>query len=188
MIYLVLFWTFFKIGLFTFGGEYAMLPLIISEVQAHNWLEIADLVNFVAVSESTPGPFAINISTYVGMQTAGIFGAVCSTVGVVTPSFIIIVIVAHFFTKFRQNAIVQGVLSGLKPSAIGLIAAAVISIGLTVFFPNGYTISIFSSKEFWCSFVIFISMLVLIFIKNTPILIILFSAVLGVVVGYLFNL
>lgn len=74
MIYLELFWTFFKIGAFTFGGGYAMLPLIQAEVESHGWMASADLVNFVAVSESTPGPFAVNISTYVGTELAGIPG------------------------------------------------------------------------------------------------------------------
>ena len=76
MIYLELFWTFFKIGAFTFGGGYAMLPLIQAEVESHGWMASADLVNFVAVSESTPGPFAVNISTYVGTELAGIPGGI----------------------------------------------------------------------------------------------------------------
>ena len=186
MIYLILFWTFFKIGLFTFGGGYAMLPLIMAEVESHGWLEIADLVNFVAVSESTPGPFAINISTYIGMRTAGLLGAVCSTTGVVLPSFLIILIVARFYMRFRQNTSVQGVLSGLKPSAIGLIAAAVISIGAAVFFPSGFSQNVFTTPDFWISAGIFLAMLVLIFIKNVPILVIVISAVLGIVVNVIF--
>ena len=78
MIYLVLFWTFLKVGAFTFGGGYAMLPLIEDEVISHGWLTEQEIVNFIAVSESTPGPFAVNISTYVGMQAGGLFGAFCA--------------------------------------------------------------------------------------------------------------
>ena len=100
MIFLELFWTFFKIGAFTFGGGYAMLPLIQESVSAKGWLAMEELVDFVAVSESTPGPFAINIATYVGMETGGVFGAVCATLGVVMPSFIVILIVARFYQKF----------------------------------------------------------------------------------------
>ena len=81
MIYLDLFWTFFKIGAFTFGGGYAMIPLIQSEVTSHGWMTAEEVVNFVAVSESTPGPFAVNASTYVGAQTAGLPGAFCATLG-----------------------------------------------------------------------------------------------------------
>ena len=186
MIYLILFWTFFKIGLFTFGGGYAMLPLIMAEVESHGWLEIADLVNFVAVSESTPGPFAINISTYIGMKTAGLFGAVCATTGVVMPSVLIILIVARFYMRFRQNVAVQGGLSGLKPSAIGLIAAAVVSLGAAVFFPAGFSQNVFTTPDFWISAGIFVSMLVFIFFINKPILVIVISAVLGIVANVVF--
>ena len=87
MIFWELFWTFFQIGAFTFGGGYAMLPLIQSEVASHGWMTDTQLVDFVAVSESTPGPFAVNISTYVGMVTGGPLGAACATLGVVLPSF-----------------------------------------------------------------------------------------------------
>ena len=133
MIYLELFWTFFKIGLFTFGGGYAMLPLIQSEVLSHQWMSTADMINFIAVSESTPGPFAVNISSYVGRITAGIGGAACATAGVVLPSFLVILIVAGFYTKFRKSRIVEGALSGLRPAVIGLIAAALLSLGREVF-------------------------------------------------------
>lgn len=133
MIWLELFLTFLKIGAFTFGGGYAMIPLIQSEVVSRNWMTDADLVNFIAVSESTPGPFAINISTYVGMEAGGLLGAFCATFGVVLPSFIIIILVAKCFAAFSENRFVKGVLSGLRPAVVGLISAAVISVGETVF-------------------------------------------------------
>ena len=94
MLYLELFLTFFKIGLFTIGGGYAMLPLIQADVQAKGWMTAEELVNFIAVSESTPGPFAVNVSTYVGAELAGLPGAFCATLGVVLPSFLIILLVA----------------------------------------------------------------------------------------------
>ena len=106
MIYLELFLTFLKIGAFTFGGGYAMLPLIQDEVESHGWLSATELVDFIAVSESTPGPFAVNISTFVGMRTAGFFGAFCSTFGVVLPSFLIILIVARCYDKVRESRVV----------------------------------------------------------------------------------
>ena len=140
MIFLNLFLTFFKIGAFTFGGGYAMLPLIQAEVISKGWIEQDLLVNFIAVAESTPGPFAINTATYIGSEMGGsfgawgsIFGAFCATLGVVLPSFIIILIVAQFFEKFKESKGVKGVMSGLKPAVVGLIGAAVISIGKTVF-------------------------------------------------------
>ncbi len=184
MILLELFLTFFKIGAFTFGGGYAMLPLIQAEVEAKQWMAQADLINFIAVSESTPGPFAINISTYVGNEMGGIPGAVCATLGVVMPSFIIILIVAHCYEKFKTNRIVAGCMSGLKPAAIGLIGAAVISIGMTVFFPAGLSTTVFSSSEFYISLVIFAVMAVLAFKKVHPIIIICISAVVGILTGF----
>ena len=94
MIFLELFLTFLMIGAFTFGGGYAMLPLIQEEVAAKGWIDAASLVDFVAVSESTPGPFAINMATYVGSEMGGVLGAACATLGVVLPSFVIFLIVA----------------------------------------------------------------------------------------------
>ena len=137
MILLQLFWTFFKIGAFTFGGGYAMLPLIQAEVAAHGWMDAEELINFVAVSESTPGPFAVNISTFVGLRLVGIPGAICATLGVALPSFIIILIVAKCFQRFKNSALVQGCMSGLRPAVVGLIATALLSVGQTVFFPDG---------------------------------------------------
>ena len=103
MIYLELFLTFFMIGAFTFGGGYAMLPLMQEQVVA-KWghiISAEEIIDFIAVSESTPGPFAINMATYVGSEVGGIFGAVCATLGVVVPSFVVILIVAKCYDKFR---------------------------------------------------------------------------------------
>ncbi len=188
MIYLQLFLTFFKVGAFTFGGGYAMLPLIQAEIEAHGWLESAELVNFIAVSESTPGPFAINISTYAGMEVAGFFGAVCATLGVVLPSFIIILIVAQFYEKFKKSFAVSSCMSGLKPAVIGLIASALISVGKTVFFASGFDINVFTTAAFWVSLGIFIVMAVLSFKKVHPIIIICISALVGIAAGYGLNL
>jgi len=149
MIYLRLFWTFFKIGLFTFGGGYAMLPLIQSEVLSKGWLTNEELINFIAISESTPGAFAINISTYIGSQVGGVFGSFCATLGVVVPSFVIIIIIANFYKKFKESKTVNGMLSGLRPCAIGLIGAAVITLGQEVFFSDGLLLSVFTDFFFW---------------------------------------
>ncbi len=189
MIYFELFYTFFLIGAFTFGGGYAMLPLIQAEVERKGWLPAEHIVNFIAVSESTPGPFAINISTYVGNQLGGIFGAVCATLGVVLPSFIIILIVARCYDAFRHSTAVKGAMSGLKPAAIGLIGAAVFSIGRTVFFHDTFTLAVFTELPFYLSLLLFSVMAFLTFkIKLHPILIICISAAVGIVAGYLLNL
>lgn len=185
MIYFSLLWTFLKIGAFTFGGGYAMLPLIRDAVLAHGWLAETEIVNFIAVSESTPGPFAINISTYVGTEVAGFFGAVCATLGVVLPSFIIILCVARFYRKFKESKIVSGCMSGLKPAVIGLIASTVISIGKTVFFPSGISIQVLLTPTVYVSLGIFAVMLLLAFKKVHPILIICMSAAVGIAAGYI---
>lgn len=184
MIYLELFWMFFKIGLFTFGGGYAMLPFIQQEVVSKGWMTLEEVTNFVAVSESTPGPFAINISTYIGMEKASIPGALCATFGVVLPSFIVILVVAKFFLAFKNNRYITGVMSGIKPAAIGLIGAAALSIFNGVFVNGWQGFSRFTDYTFIYSSVVFIACLILVFNKKSPILAIGLSAVAGVVAGY----
>ena len=195
MTYLELFLTFFMIGIVTFGGGYAMLPMIQEEV-ARRWGDIIPsetIVNFVAVSESTPGPFAINMATYVGSAVGGheagfgmaVFGAFCATMGVVLPSFIVILIVAKCYDKFRQSRVISGCMSGLKPAVVGLIGGAVLNVLMTVFFPAGWTLAVFTGPAFYISLGIFAVMLVLAFKKVHPILLICISAVVGIVVGYL---
>lgn len=185
MIYLELLWTFLKIGAFTFGGGYAMLPLIQEEVIAHGWMDTKSLIDFIAVSESTPGPFAVNIATYVGAEVGGIFGSFCATLGVVLPSFVIILIVAKCFERFNKSKIIKGCMSGLKPAVVGLIGAAVISVGLTVFVPNGFSGTILTDFTFYMTLTTFLLSAVLAFKKVHPILIICLSALLGITFGVL---
>ena len=183
MICLELFVTFFKIGLFTIGGGYAMLPLIQADVQAHGWMTAEELVNFIAVSESTPGPFAVNVSTYVGAELAGLPGAFCATLGVVLPSFLIILLVARFYAAFRSSAIISGAMSGLRPAVIGMIGAAAVSVGQTVFAPDG--VQALAGYPLACSLAIFVLMAFLTHRKLHPIAIILLSALLGIAAGCL---
>ena len=195
MIFLELFWTFFKIGAFTVGGGYAMLPLIQEQVVSHGWLSEEAIVNFIAVSESTPGPFAINIATYVGSQVGGgeyggnlwftILGSFFATLGVV------ILLVAKFYQQFKNSHTVKGLMTGLKPAAIGLIASAVVSMALTVFLPSGFSLGIFKSIELYLSAAIFAICVTLVFYKRKkipPVLIICIAAVLGIATGYIFKL
>lgn len=184
MIYFLLFYTFFKIGLFTIGGGYAMLPLIQAEVVANGWMKNEEIVNFIAVSESTPGPFAINTATYIGSELGGILGSAMATLGVVLPSFIIILLVAKCFEKFKENKTVKGCMSGLKPAVIGLIGSAIVSIGKTVFFPNGITLDVFKDIMTYVSLGIFALMSFLAIKKKThPIIIICLSAAIGITAG-----
>ena len=128
LLYLDLFFTFFKIGLFTIGGGYAMIPLLQNELVSKGWATLEEIINFIAISESTPGPFAINMSTFVGVKMGGVVGSVLTTSGVVLPSFIIILIIAKYFYNFKDNFYVQGGLYGLRPAVIGLLCSSVFSI------------------------------------------------------------
>ena len=186
MIYFQLFYTFFTIGLFTFGGGYAMLPLIQERVVANGWMDVSQIIDFIAVSESTPGPFAINIATYVGTEMGGVLGAVCATLGVVLPSFIVILIVARCYEKFKTSRMVAGAMTGLRPVVIGLIGSAVLSMASEVFFSAGISLAVMTSYWFIVSLVIAVLALVLVFkCKAHPIVIILLSAALGIAAGYL---
>ena len=193
MIFLILFLTFFKIGAFTFGGGYAMLPFIQQEVLKHQWVPESDLINFIAISESTPGPFAVNMATYIGSQVGGdygvwgsILGSACATLGVVVPSFIVILIVARFYEKYKQSRIVKGCMSGLKPAVVGLIGAAILSVVAEVLFPAGVSATAFTSPDFYVSLGIFALTCTLAFRKKVhPIWLILLSAAIGIGWGYL---
>ena len=185
MIYLELFLVFLKIGAFTFGGGYAMIALIRAELLAREWLSEAEIVDFIAISESTPGPLAVNAATYVGAQVAGPLGAFLATLGVVLPSFLIILIVARCYVGMQRSRIVKGCMSGIKPAVIGMIAAAAVSIAGTVFFKDGFTLAALSEPAFYVSLGIFAVSLLLALRKTHPILIILLSAAVGVLTGYL---
>lgn len=124
MLYLRLFWEFFKTGLFAVGGGMATLPFLYSMSDATGWFTHAQLADMIAVSESTPGPIGVNMATYVGFSTAGIPGAVVATLGLITPSVIIILIIAKVLAAFRQNKTVDAAFYGLRPCSVGLIAAA----------------------------------------------------------------
>lgn len=184
MILIELFLTFMKIGAFTFGGGYAMIAMMQSEAERHGWLTEEELVDFVALSESTPGPLAVNMATFVGSRTGGIFGAVCATLGVVLPSFIIILIVARCYDRFKNSKTVNGAMSGLKPAVVGMIATAFLSVARTVFFPSGLQTAVFTTPGFWLFLGIFVLCAVLVFKKVHPIKLIVLAAVIGIGAGY----
>ena len=128
MTYLILFWEFFKTGLFAVGGGMATLPFLKDIGERTGWYTYTDLMNMLAVSESTPGPIGINMATYVGFTVAGVPGAVIATLGEVTPSIIVILIVATILQSFRQNRYVDRAFYGLRPASTGLIGAACIAV------------------------------------------------------------
>ena len=126
MLYLQLFYTFFKIGLFGFGGGYAMLSMIQGEVVTrYGWLTSQEFTDIVAISQMTPGPIGINSATYVGFTATGsVWGSIIATLAVVLPSFILMLAISKFFLKYQKHPVVEAVFSGLRPAVVGLLAAA----------------------------------------------------------------
>ena len=192
--YLILFWTFFKIGLFTIGGGYAMIPMINDEVISREWLTESELLDFMGISESTPGPFAINIATFVGMNEGGVLGALCSTLGVILPSLIIIIIISKIISLFLKNKYVGYALTGVRPVVVGLILAVALSLVITGMTGISKITNIISEWNINNISISAIIIMVVIFILsrfkklNKPVLLILISAVLGIVLYGLIGL
>ncbi len=185
MIYLTLFLEFLKMGALTFGGGYAMIPFIEETVISHGWMSTEQLIDFIAVSESTPGAFAVNISTYIGISVGGVFGACCATLGLVLPPFVITLIIAKFYARYRENIVVRGVMLGLKSTVVGLIGATVVSVGFEILFGEHMTTAVFGSANFYITLLIFAVMLfLLLYRKLSPVIIVLLSAAAGIVFGY----
>ena len=179
-ILIELYLIFAKIGLFTIGGGYAMIPLITQEITRRNWLSLEGVIDIIAISEMTPGPFAINSATFIGVQQTGLLGGAAATLGVITPSFIIVVLIARYFAKVKDHQIEQAVLSGLRPAVIGLIASSAFMIIRNAFFPHAVGSWLHGIN--WRSIAIFIIALVSIFkFKIHPALMIILSAALGIV-------
>lgn len=134
MVYVQLFLEFFKTGLFAIGGGLATLPFLKQIALRHTWFSVSQLTDMIAVSESTPGPIGINMSTYAGFHAAGVPGAIVSTLSLVLPSYIVILIVSHFLEKFKDSPLVQHVFYGIRPATAGLIAGAMFEVFLMSLF------------------------------------------------------
>ena len=184
MIYLELFLTFLEIGAFSFGGGYGMISLIREKVLMYGWLTEKELLNMIAVAESTPGPIAVNMATFVGSAQGGILGSILATLGVVLPSFIIILLVAALIRNLLKYAAVKAFLGGIRPSVVGLILATAITMFLTTvigFERIGDTLSLDIKGIIIFAILVSIALVgKLVFKKNaSPILMILISAGLG---------
>lgn len=189
MIFLELFITFFLIGLLTFGGGYAMIPMIQDQVVSKGWIDSNALTNFIAISECTPGPFAVNIATFIGSNVGGPLGAVCATIGVTLPSFIIIILVAFIMNKIIKTKVVQGALAGIRPVVVSLILSTAIIFFIKVIFYQGnavYSTNISFDLKAFTLFIILLSFIVIYKAKQkkslNPILLLVLSAVLGIII------
>ncbi len=160
MIYLQLFLSFLQIGMFSFGGGYAAMPLIQGQVvTTHGWLSMAEFNDLVTISQMTPGPIAVNSATFVGIKIAGIPGALVATLGCILPSCIIVMMVARLYLKYRDMAVLQGILTSLRPAVVAMIASAGISILITAFWGSQDAIALAETK--WSLIAIFIICLAL---------------------------
>lgn len=138
MSYLDLFWSFFQIGMLSFGGGMAAIPLISQQVVTkHGWLTMTEFTDLVTIAEMTPGPIAVNSSTFVGIRVGGILGAVVATAGCILPACILVSLLAKLYLKYRDMTYIQGTLSGLRPAIVALIASAGVSIFLLAVAPDG---------------------------------------------------
>ncbi|MDD4807253.1 MAG: chromate transporter [Oscillospiraceae bacterium] len=131
MIYWKLLWSFLQVGLFSFGGGYGILPVIQQQVVTENhWLTMQEFTDVITISQMTPGPIALNASTFVGMRMAGVLGAILATFGCIFPTAVLALIVGHYYYKYRSLTLVQGIFSGLRPAVVSLIASS----GLAILF------------------------------------------------------
>ena len=184
MIYLELFLNFLKIGVVSFGGGYGMIPLIQETVVTKGWLSQEQILNFIAVSESTPGPIAINMATFIGSSQGGILGSFIATLGIVLPSFVIILIIASLAKNLMKLAGVKATLNGIRPTIVGMIFATFVTMFISTIFGIKTIESVFTFD--WKGLVIFAVVVIiavaykLIRKKSlSPIILIIFSGGLG---------
>lgn len=183
MNFLNLFWSFFQIGLFSFGGGMAAMPLIQNQVvDLHHWLTMTEFTDLITIAEMTPGPIAINSATFVGMRIAGLSGALIATVGCILPSAIIVSTLAWLYNKYKNLAVIQGILSGLRPAVVALISSAGVSIFiLAVWGENGFSFD--KSSINYISIVLFLcAVFILRKWKTNPIFVMLGTGAVGSII------
>lgn len=178
MIYLKLFIEFFRIGLFSFGGGYAMIPLISDVIVKNSWMIQEEFTQIIGIAEMTPGPIAVNSATFVGHKVAGIGGSVSATLGVAMPSLLLILFVSKIFFKYSDHRITQSIFKGIRPVIAGLILSSAIVVGKNVLFTEHLTLNSFQVETFVITLILFIIAMVK---KVHPI----FLIVLGGLLGYL---
>ena len=175
MIYLKLFVSFLQIGLFSFGGGYAAMPLIQEQiVNIHGWLSMSEFTDLITISQMTPGPIAINSATFVGIKIAGIPGAAVATFGCILPSCIIVTLIAKIYLKYRNVTVFQSVLDSLRPAVVAMIASAGVSILVSAFWENTEKIGITNIN--WEMLIIFLICITLLKkIKMSPVMVMLLA-------------
>ncbi|MGI6000979.1 chromate transporter [Lachnoclostridium sp. An131] len=183
MIYLQLFLSFLQIGLFSFGGGYAAMPLIQSQVvTAHGWLSMSEFTDLITISQMTPGPIAINSATFVGIKIAGLPGALVATIGCILPSCILVTLIAGLYLKYQNVNALQSVLNSLRPAVVAMIASAGISILVTAFW-GSETHAVLAETN-WTLVIIFaVCILLLRKFKMNPIWVMLLAGIMNAAVS-----
>ncbi len=184
MILLRLFWEFFKTGLFSVGGGMATIPFLYDMSDKTGWFTHGELADMIAISESTPGPIGVNMSSYVGFQLSGIVGAIIATLGFIAPSILIIILVSRFLQRFSGSRTVESAFYGLRPASAGLIASAALSVVTVALLYDGWTFGSLLGSIRWPAVLLFVFLLIVTNLPATrkwhPILFLAFSAVVGV--------
>ena len=192
-ILLELFWSFLQIGLFSFGGGYAALPMIQDQVvRLHQWMQPGEFTDLITISQMTPGPIALNAASFVGARMAGIPGAVFSTLGCVAPACIIVLVLAWLYNRYRNLQVIEGALRGLRPAVVGLIATAALTIfvssffsgsGASVWIPGLSSLGLPGDRLDLCAVISFaVGLFVLRKYKASPILVMLGCGLIGLIV------
>lgn len=194
MTLIKLFITFFKIGAFSFGGGYAMIPIIQREIERNNWISTKEFIDIIGIAGMTPGPIAVNSAAFVGFKVNDLLGALSAMLGIMLPSFLCVIIIFKYFNKYKDHELNILIFKGIKAVVVGLIASAAISVSKTSL------LIAFNARDFWIRLIeapleavnlsaviiLILSLAALIKYKIHPILVILSSAVVGVTVGSFF--
>lgn len=194
MTYIKLWFTFLKIGLFSFGGGYAMIPMIEKEIERNGWLSATEFFDIIAIAEMTPGPIAVNSATFVGYKAAGILGGLFATIGVSIPSLVLILIISRYFFKFQNHPLNTAMFYGIRPVIAGLITTAAVFVSETALFKEKLSMDLLI--KIFCQplevlniesiFIFLVSLIALKRFKLHPILTIALSGVLGILLFYVF--
>ena len=182
MIYLELLWRFFRIGFFTVGGGYAMLPLMQQEIELNQWITQQEFIDIIAIAEMTPGPISINAATFIGYRVAGVFGSIVTTTAIILPSLLIILALSQVLEKHREHPLTRSIFAGIRPVVAGLILSAAWFIAATVIFPQGIEELTLASFDYASVIIALIVFVMITKYKVDPIKIIIGAGILGLVI------
>jgi len=190
MTIIELFLVFFKLGLFCFGGGYTMIPLIQDEITKYGWISIDEFYDIIAITEITPGAIAVNAATFIGQRAGGFLGSLAATIGVIMPSFILVLIIAKYFFKFNENPVKKSIFYCVRPAVMGMIVYAGMSVAETSIFPNGINADFFkllaehplNMIDIKSLIMFAVTFVILLKTKLNPILVLLSMAVIGIFV------